>query len=634
MENEKESKSSSGYNINFDWIRYIPIIILLGIVPLIVRLALVDLEPNVAVAFKTPQILDFFSHYKAILILLMAGVSIFMLFLIFEKRKIKNDKMLMVYGLGTSIFIVFSLLSTVFSKYSNMAWWGAPDRGEGMMITLAYIVIMVYTIYIVQKIEDYRYIIVPLSVLIIITAFLGVYQYIGKDLLLETEIGKNIVVPEQYKQIRDGLENTIGAKKIYGTMFHYNYVGSFGAMMVPLFGTLALFVSGKKNRVFFAGMTIVSMFILFGSTSRAGIMGLLGAAVVAVIVFSKILIKRYKIVVPIIVGIVILLFGFNFATKGSIFERIPTLVNDAFALFTPGDDSFDYKDHIPVRDITFKNGETTLEMQEDKLNIGYLDEKLVFTDKNNNLVNYIIQDGQHILQDPRFSAFTFEVTNLAAHPQNDILACKINGRYAFFFKLGDPKGMYLVDSYAGEKIEMEFPNTIGFKGKEKLGSMRGYIFSRSIPMLKETLILGNGPDTYLMEFPQNDLLGKFYAYDTPNMTVDKAHNLYLQLGINNGVIALIGFLILVIGYAIDSLRLYGWRGIYSKNEVVGIALFLAVTGYLGAGMFNDSVVSVAPIFWILLGTGIAVNYIINKERISMQKSLQHAIINIKTKKHL
>ena len=40
---------------------------------------------------------------------------------------------------------------------------------------------------------------------------------------------------------------------------------------------------------------------------------------------------------------------------------------------------------------------------------------------------------------------------------------------------------------------------------------------------------------------------------------------------------------------------------------MGAAIFLSITAYLVAGMFNDSIVAVAPLFWILLGMGIGIN---------------------------
>ena len=96
------------------------------------------------------------------------------------------------------------------------------------------------------------------------------------------------------------------------------------------------------------------------------------------------------------------------------------------------------------------------------------------------------------------------------------------------------------------------------------------------------------------------------------MIVDKPHNLYLQIGINHGVIALLAFVAMMMAYLIDSFKLYALRRKYSVQQTIGAAIALAVIGYLGAGFFNDSIVSVAPIFWALFGVGIAVNQL-NKE---------------------
>jgi hypothetical protein len=43
------------------------------------------------------------------------------------------------------------------------------------------------------------------------------------------------------------------------------------------------------------------------------------------------------------------------------------------------------------------------------------------------------------------------------------------------------------------------------------------------------------------------------------------------------------------------------------EKYLGGAAFIGVIGYLAAGFFNDSIVSVAPLFWILLGIGISIN---------------------------
>ena len=110
------------------------------------------------------------------------------------------------------------------------------------------------------------------------------------------------------------------------------------------------------------------------------------------------------------------------------------------------------------------------------------------------------------------------------------------------------------------------------------------------------------------------MLGKLYAYDSSREIVDKPHNLYLQIGIQEGGIALAAFLVMMLAYVIDSFRLYALRKEYNPQQIVGVSLALAIIGYLGAGFFNDSIVSIAPIFWILFGFGVAANHLNKKQQ--------------------
>lgn len=131
-------------------------------------------------------------------------------------------------------------------------------------------------------------------------------------------------------------------------------------------------------------------------------------------------------------------------------------------------------------------------------------------------------------------------------------------------------------------------------------------------MMHDTNVEGYklGPDTFVFDFPQGDLIGKYYAYDTPNMVVDKAHNLYLQMAINYGVIALLSFLAMVVIYIVDSIKLYAFKENYDeRSQILGAITCFGVIGHLVAGMFNDSAVSMTPVFWIVFGVGVTFNFI-------------------------
>lgn len=631
---EKEQKLAKQEKVAFQ-VLWIPILILLTIVPLIVKLSAVSTSEVVGNLFETQTYGDFFSQYKAVGVILMSIAMVILVFLLFDKNKVKKDKQILVY-LGASIsFLGISLIATLLSEYRQVALWGVPDRAEGFVILACYILMFLYTIYIFRNTTDYKRIIASLSILIVILTILGVFQYFGYDLLMKNEVFNKLILGKEYEHLAGNMQATYEEGRVYGTLYHYNYMGSFGALVVPLFMILTLFIKGFKKKIALGFITLCALFLLFGSTSRAGLIGLASSVLVAVIVFGKIIIKKWKLTLPVVAAFIVILFGFNAVTGGTIFARIPTLVQDAFGIFMPGDPDFDYKDYIPVRSITSQDGKMTIVMQNGSLTLEYLEGGLLITDEEGKAVKFDIQDGVGSTTDERFKEFQFTLRKVTEDAElADGMTLTFNGLECFLAKIDAEEGIYLIDNYTNEPLSIEEAPYWGFEGKEKLGSARGYIWSRSLPMLKDTWLIGSGPDTYAIEFPQNDLLAKWWAYDTPNMTVDKPHNLYLQIALNEGGLALVAFIILVGAYIIDSLRLYALRSYYSSQEIMGIATALGIIGYLGAGVFNDSVISVAPIFWILLGVGIAINFINNKERLEAKRRLSHATVDMKTRQHI
>ena len=166
-----------------------------------------------------------------------------------------------------------------------------------------------------------------------------------------------------------------------------------------------------------------------------------------------------------------------------------------------------------------------------------------------------------------------------------------------------------VISYNNKLTEpIEAPRFTFLDGKETFASNRGYIWSRTIPILKDTFFVGYGPDNFIMVFPHEDYVGRFNVGSSGmNIIVDKPHNLYLQTAVNTGVLSLISLLFFWGIYLVNSMKIYLKGNLNSYTEYMGAAIFLSITAYLVAGMFNDSIVAVAPLFWILLGMGIGIN---------------------------
>ncbi len=74
--------------------------------------------------------------------------------------------------------------------------------------------------------------------------------------------------------------------KMYGTANHYNYLGSIAAMTFPVCTVLALFEKRWKFRIPLILAALLSLMLLLGSTSRAGLIGVAAAMVLAVIFFA------------------------------------------------------------------------------------------------------------------------------------------------------------------------------------------------------------------------------------------------------------------------------------------------------------------------------------------------------------
>ena len=90
--------------------------------------------------------------------------------------------------------------------------------------------------------------------------------------------------------------------------------------------------------------------------------------------------------------------------------------------------------------------------------------------------------------------------------------------------------------------------------------------------------------------------------------------MYLQMGINSGVIALIAFLAFFVIYFVDCIKLY-WKEEFNHFlPRAGIGICLAVSAYMITGFLNDMMLCVAPVFWCLIGLGLAVNRLYRKER--------------------
>lgn len=127
---------------------------------------------------------------------------------------------------------------------------------------------------------------------------------------------------------------------------------------------------------------------------------------------------------------------------------------------------------------------------------------------------------------------------------------------------------------------------------------RPYLWTHTVTLLAKRPILGYGPETLALVFPQDWNAEKQALFGEFPLTIDKAHNDTLDLAMSVGVLGVLAFW----GVLGLSLR-RGWRaaGAGDPHALLASALTAGIAAYWFDLQFHFSVVSVAPVFWSALG---------------------------------
>lgn len=596
---KKDTKSKQPITIDYEnkklsVIYFMPLLLIAGFVPLIVYAKYVDLEGTTQALYWTGQrqYLDFFSYWKAQWVVILTAIALMFYIILFlrEKLPLKNLKQ---YYIPLGIYAIFVIISTIFAIDKPTALWGFVDMYQGMFVLLSYVTITFLTINFVNSERDVKLFAKAFTILMIIEGLLGITQYFGFD-FFQTKIGNSLIIPGNLQV--ENLSFSFGPKTIYGTLFNTNFVGSFATLMLPLSVAFLLGAKTYKQRIISVTTTILMIFIWIGCNSRAGYLGVAVAAVFAVWLFRKVIRKYWIGFVGLLVVFVVMLVGLNNFTEGKIFKRLKVFnVKEQVETIRANNEKvFKFEDIILGQDnFTIKTSEETLNFKIDG-------NKLYFMDENNKELEITTKGNEITINDKRYAGYKI----IIAKNYPGVTVIRANRNFNFYFTENEVK----ILSSGGRITEPIIAETFKpLNGLEKIASSRGYIWGRTLPLLKNCIIAGSGPDNYPMAFPQDDLLAKSNAFYDPNTVVDKPHNIYLQIATNTGVLSLLALLAVWGIYFISSLKLYCKITFDSLEKFIGASCLISIIGYLSAGIFNDSVVSVAPLFWIILGLGASIN---------------------------
>lgn len=498
--------------------------------------------------------------------------------------------------LGLYMFLI--VVSTIASKHSQIALRGMVEQFETMWVLLGYGLIVFYTYLFLSTIKQLQVIVNTVIVMITIVVSIGFTQFIGHD-FFQTSFGKSLISKEELSfRFEEG--------HVYTTLYNPNYVGLFVALLVPFLLIVIYSVKGYTKKILSCLLTIGLLCCAYGSKSSSGIIGII-ASLLALVLLLAILHRSYiiKHAKKIILGIVMCILVFV-VVDISLNNPVGQYVADTYRMITDSS----AKPESSLSSIITRDDEVELVYKEEPLKIQFSteNEQYVFTFRDSTgeeLKQQLSQDNRIItLTDERFQDFQFSIT------QYDTIICfSVNVEGSVWYFTNQTDGTYYYCNNYGKLLKIDQKQE--FKAFWNIGSGRGYIWDKTVPILKAHPILGTGPDTYALYFPNTDYLNLYHT-GFSNEIITKPHSLYLQIAAQTGIPSLIAFLVFYAMYAVSSIRLY-MRHNSKKYEVrIGLAILSGTFGYLVTSIANDSTIAVAPLFWTLIGVGLANNRMIKK----------------------
>ncbi len=547
--------------------------VLVGVVPAIMLLKLVQIDPITKLLYgDTAIVADFFSFYKSKIIialsLLLFFSFIFTVVFHYKKREfetLKNKKNYIILSM-----FIFIMISFAFAPLKEISSYGLVDRYEGYYIWISYLMILLVTYNLHYTKKDLMIHGMVVSISSAWISAIGITNVLGKD-LLQTDLFQKVILMFEPKNVQMVHK---GSKLASSTLFNSNYVGSYVALVLPLITIFIINAEKRYQRVLGIISFALTIIFLLGSQSRAGYLGIIASFIYIVFKLRKNILRHIKVVLVLGLIVIVSVVGVNTITNGKVAKellsliKVDTVFNDETLSSAIMFDDI----NVDVSDIELVKGDQYIKyIFFNGLNVYLNDEK----------IEYELTDNKIIYKDDRLSYIDTYYNELTGE-----LKFKVDNKRIEFILINNQVS---VKGVRGEYFKYEDP-VVSKIFEDRFASFRGYIWNRSIPLLMDKPLTGIGADVYVFKFPQNEILGRLNSGMRRDVIVDKPHNYYVQVGISFGIPFLLLFLSLNI------------LGVIKKEKNVTISILKAgLIGFLVVSVFNDSNVSYALIYWFYLG---------------------------------
>lgn len=575
-----------------------PLIMIFSFIPLVVYAYKFDTHLGSFDWYvHTETQVDLFLHSKMVLFLMTCVYIIGTLVYLFIKHR---DRIKWIWSMIPLVaYGVLTLVSAIASDNSYFSYHGIAELFEPVWVLLGYCLVTYYSFLVLQSEESVKKIIPWFIAGITVMLAIGVGQSLGFD-LLRTSFGARLVVPASMKDVTIDFQE--GMAKTYLTSGNPNYVGVYIILILPILIELTFLAKKLWSKILMLILILTSVWVLVASGSKAGVLVLPISFILLLVLHRQTTKKYWKIIAAFTVAGILLFGGMELFGKTHFISRVMSAIELK-------------EDKYPLESI--ETGENCVRIT---YNGNVLDFSMIQNADGSDALQVVDGEGKEIdaefdtassafaIKDARFPFFF----NLAASENFKGFVVIINGRtWVFSNRMEEGDSSYY--AYVGkiQKPTKLYKNTETYNAflekHPSIFSKRGYIWARALNILKKNLLLGTGPDTFFVAFPNEDLVNMYNSGFVLEY-ISKPHSFYLQIATQMGLPALLCMLIFIGWYLFDSFKIYWKAECTGYLSCIGKASLVAVIGFLIMGLTNDSIIGVSPIFYLVLGMGIGINY--------------------------
>lgn len=563
--------------------------------------------------------IDFFIYSKEVVLIVVAVLAVLCFIgerFLLEKAdnnipliKGKNKwlfRLIGIFGLG-------AVVSTLFSEYQKNALWGSHEIGEGLWTLLAYVILIL--LFYNYFANEYAFAVMKRAIAILsgITAVLSFVEWFYKP-LLEIEVIQKLVAPVQYSSIVSSMKADRFTDAISLTFYNPGYFGGFVCLLVPFM--LAFFLQTKqiKQKVTYGILFIGLLFGVIASGSTTALYVAIFEVVVVVLIY--ILFSQDKKNTSVQGGIALLITSVTLVFWGG--------VTGNYVISIASNENSITEDFwfgmFEVKDIQLEGNSVQLVGAEKTLGIFYENGRFVFRNENGKVLESVRTENGVTFTEEGYECIKVSAVDVSQQVEGAVRCVIVEAGYLDaieFFLLED--GTFSGIGQGGTIVK-----DIGDAGtpdvlKQYYGILtgRGYAWANTLPILKETLLLGKGPGNFAFYFKHFDYVGMLATHKTVKQVITKPHNAYLQYATELGLPAAIAFFGIFVGAVIKAAKVF-WKNKNQKetmeSDAVHIAAIVSIFGFFIYSIINDSMVTVTPIICMITGVLLASSYMKENKR--------------------